>query len=105
MSTKAIINKDHIDPLHHPASHQSLISTLMADLTSIYIVSKKGDHRASALSTGGKGMVGTGPYKVFRFPRDDRLGWTAAAPTGVKAGLVRCRASFKQHHALGGLLD
>ena len=72
--TKAIINKKIMDPYTIRFTTKEPYPLMLADLTSIYIVSKK-------LTTGlssddfssGKGMVGTGPYKFAKFLRDDRL--------------------------------
>ncbi len=47
---------------------------MLADLTSIYIVSKKATQGLSSDDfSSGKGMIGTGPFRFVKFQRDDRI--------------------------------
>jgi peptide/nickel transport system substrate-binding protein len=72
--TKAIINKKVIDANTIRLTTQEPYPLLLADLTSIYIVSRKATTGLSSDDfSSGKGMVGTGPYKFVKFQRDDRL--------------------------------
>lgn len=72
--TKAIVNKKIIDAHTIRFTTKEPYPLMLADLTSIYIVSKKA---TTGLSSGdfasGKGMVGTGPFKFAKYLRDDRL--------------------------------
>ncbi|NDP58868.1 MAG: ABC transporter substrate-binding protein, partial [Oxalobacteraceae bacterium] len=72
--TKAIINKKVIDANTIRFTTKEPYPLLLADLTSIYIVSRKATTGLSSDDfSSGKGMVGTGPYKFVKFQRDDRL--------------------------------
>lgn len=72
--TKAIINKKIIDANTIRFTTKEPYPLMLADLTSIYIVSKKATTGLSSDDfSSGKGMVGTGPYKYVKFQRDDRL--------------------------------
>ena len=72
--TKAIINKKIIDATTIRFTTKEPYPLLLADLTSIYIVSKKATQGLSSDDfSSGRGMVGSGPYKFVRFARDDRL--------------------------------
>ena len=72
--TKAIINKKVIDANTIRFTTKEPYPLLLADLTSIYIVSRKATTGlASDEFASGKGMIGTGPYKFVKFLRDDRL--------------------------------
>lgn len=72
--TKAIINKKVIDANTIRFTTSEPYPLLLADLTSIYIVSKKATQGLSSDDfSSGKGMVGTGPFKFAKFLRDDRL--------------------------------
>ena len=72
--TKAIINKKIVDPYTIRFTTKEPYPLMLADLTSIYIVSKKATTGLSSDDfSSGKGMVGTGPYKFVKFLRDDRL--------------------------------
>lgn len=72
--TKAIINKKIIDATTIRFTTKEPYPLLLADLTSIYIVSKKATRGLSSDDfSSGRGMVGTGPYKFVHFARDDRL--------------------------------
>ncbi|MEC5218281.1 peptide/nickel transport system substrate-binding protein [Actimicrobium sp. GrIS 1.19] len=72
--TKAIINKKIVDANTIRFTTKEPYPLLLADLTSIYIVSKKATTGLSSDDfASGKGMVGTGPYKFVKFLRDDRL--------------------------------
>ncbi|MDP9108725.1 MAG: ABC transporter substrate-binding protein, partial [Pseudomonadota bacterium] len=72
--TKAIINKKIVDAHTIRFTTKEPYPLLLADLTSIYIVSKKATTGLSSDDfASGKGMVGTGPYKFVKFQRDDRL--------------------------------
>ncbi len=72
--TKAIINKKIMDPYTIRFTTKEPYPLMLADLTSIYIVSKKVTTGISSDDfSSGKGMVGTGPYKFAKFLRDDRL--------------------------------
>lgn len=72
--TKAIINKKIIDAYTIRFTTKEPYPLLLADLTSIYIVSKKATTGLSSDEfSSGKGMVGTGTFKFVKFQRDDRL--------------------------------
>lgn len=72
--TKAIINKKIMDPYTIRFTTKEPYPLMLADLTSIYIVSKKATTGISSDDfSSGRGMVGTGPYKFAKFLRDDRL--------------------------------
>lgn len=72
--TKAIINKKIIDPYTIRFTTKEPYPLMLADLTSIYIVSKKATTGLSSDDfSSGKGMVGTGRFKFVKFLRDDRL--------------------------------
>jgi peptide/nickel transport system substrate-binding protein len=72
--TKAIINKKIIDASTIRFTTKEPYPLMLADLTSVYIVSKKATTGiASDDFSSGKGMVGSGPYKFVRFQRDDRV--------------------------------
>ncbi|WP_349769772.1 ABC transporter substrate-binding protein [Polaromonas sp.] len=72
--TKAIINKKIIDPYTIRFTTKEPYPLMLADLTSIYIVSKKATTGLSSDDfSSGKGMVGTGRFKFAKFLRDDRL--------------------------------
>ncbi len=72
--TKAIINKKVIDANTIRFTTKEPYPLMLADLTSIYIVSKKATTGLSSDDfSSGKGMVGSGPFKFVRFLRDDRL--------------------------------
>ncbi|MBC7718837.1 MAG: ABC transporter substrate-binding protein [Chitinophagaceae bacterium] len=72
--TKAIINKKIIDANTIRFTTKEPYPLMLADLTSIYIVSKKATQGLSSDDfASGKGMVGSGPYKFVKFLRDDRL--------------------------------
>jgi peptide/nickel transport system substrate-binding protein len=72
--TKAIINKKIMDPYTIRFTTKEPYPLMLADLTSVYVVSKKATTGISSddFSTG-KGMVGTGRFKYAKFLRDDRL--------------------------------
>ena len=77
--TKAIVSKQVVDPYTVRFKTASPYPLMLADLTAIFMVSKKAT--AGALPQGlasedfasGKGMSGTGPFKFVRFARDDRV--------------------------------
>ncbi len=72
--TKAIINKKVIDPYTIRLTTKEPYPLLLADLTSVYMLSKKATQGlASDDFASGKGMVGTGPYKFSKYLRDDRI--------------------------------
>jgi len=72
--TKAIINKKIIDPYTIRFTTKEPYPLMLADLTSVYIVSKKATTGLSSDDfSSGKGMVGTGPFKFVRYQRDDRI--------------------------------
>ena len=72
--TKAIINKKIVDASTIRFTTKEPYPLLLADLTSIYIVSKKATQGLSSDDfSSGRGMVGSGPYKFIRFARDDRV--------------------------------
>ncbi len=72
--TKAIVNKKIIDPYTIQLTTKEPYPLLLADLTSIYIVSKKATQGLSSDDfASGKGMVGTGPFRFVKFQRDDRV--------------------------------
>ena len=72
--TKAIINKKIMDAHTIRFTTKEPYPLMLADLTSIYIVSKKATTGISSDDfSSGKGMVGTGPFKFVRFQRDDRV--------------------------------
>ena len=72
--TKAIINKKIIDPHTIRFTTKEPYPLMLADLTSIYIVSKKATTGISSDDfSSGKGVVGTGRFKFAKFLRDDRL--------------------------------
>ncbi len=72
--TKAIINKKVIDANTIRFTTKEPYPLMLADLTSIYIVSKKATTGLTSDDfSSGKGMVGSGPFKFVRFLRDDRL--------------------------------
>lgn len=72
--TKAIINKKIIDAHTIRFTTKEPYPLMLADLTSIYIVSKKATTGLSSDDfASGKGMIGTGPFKFVKYLRDDRL--------------------------------
>ena len=72
--TKAIINKKIVDANTIRFTTKEPYPLMLADLTSIYIVSKKATTGLSSDDfSSGKGMVGTGPFKFVKYLRDDRL--------------------------------
>ncbi len=72
--TKAIINKKIVDPYTVRLTTKEPYPLMLADLTSVYMVSKKATQGlASDDFSSGKGMVGTGPYKFTKYLRDDRI--------------------------------
>jgi peptide/nickel transport system substrate-binding protein len=72
--TKAITNKKIIDPYTIQLTTKEPYPLLLADLTSIYIVSKKATQGISSDDfSSGKGMVGSEPFKFVKFQRDDRV--------------------------------
>ena len=72
--TKGIINKKIMDSHTIRFTTKEPYPLMLADLTSIYIVSKKATTGISSDDfSSGKGMVGTGPFKFVRFLRDDRV--------------------------------
>ena len=72
--TKAIINKKIMDANTVRFTTREPYPLMLADLTSIYIVSKKATTGISSDDfSSGKGMVGSGPFKFVRFQRDDRV--------------------------------
>jgi peptide/nickel transport system substrate-binding protein len=72
--TRAIIKKEIVDTHTIRFSTKETHPLMLADLTSVFIVSKKATQGLSseAFNTG-KGMVGTGPFKFVKFQRDDRV--------------------------------
>lgn len=72
--TKAIANKTIVDPYTIRFTTREPYPLLLADLTMVYIVSKKATQgTASEDFATGKGVVGTGPFKFVKFQRDDRV--------------------------------
>ncbi len=72
--TKSIINKKIMDPYTIRFTTKEPYPLMLADLTSIYIVSKKATTGITSDDfSSGKGVVGTGRFKYARFLRDDRL--------------------------------
>lgn len=72
--TKAIINKKVVDANTIRFTTKEPYPLLLADLTSIYIVSRKATTGLSSDDfSSGKGLIGTGPYRFLKFLRDDRL--------------------------------
>lgn len=72
--TKAIINKKVVDPSTIRLTTGQPSPLMPDDLVSVMIVSKKATEGLSSDDfAGGKGMVGSGPYKFVRFLRDDRV--------------------------------
>ena len=72
--TKAIASKKIVDPYTIRFITKEPYPLMLADLTSIYIVSKKATLGLSSddFATG-RGMIGTGQYKFVKFLRDDRI--------------------------------
>jgi len=72
--TKGILNKTIIDSHTIRFTTREPYPLMLADLTSVYIVSKKATSGISSDDfSSGKGMVGTGPFKFVRYQRDDRI--------------------------------
>ena len=72
--TKSIINKKVMDANTIRFTTKEPYPLMLADLTSIYIVSKKATTGITSDDfSSGKGMVGSGPFKFVRFQRDDRV--------------------------------
>ena len=71
---KAIVAKKAIDPYTVQIKTATAYAMLPHDLNSIFIVSKKAASGASSDDfNSGKAVVGTGPYKLLRFARGDRI--------------------------------
>nr|WP_229457932.1 ABC transporter substrate-binding protein [Massilia glaciei] len=72
--TSAIVAKKIIDPHTIRFTTRQAHPLILADLTSVFIVSKKATQGLSSEAfNSGKGMVGTGPFKFVKFQRDDRV--------------------------------
>lgn len=72
--TKAIVNKTAVDPYTVRITTSEPYPLLLADLTMIYVVSKKATQKVNSEEFAtGKGMAGTGPFKFVKFQRDDRV--------------------------------
>ena len=72
--TKAILNKTIVDSHTIRFTTREPYPLMLADLTSVYIVSKKATTGITSDDfSSGKGLVGTGPFKFVRFQRDDRI--------------------------------
>lgn len=72
--TKSFASVTAVDPFTVRIVTRDPVPLLPFDLTSVFIVSKKA---ADGLSTedfnSGKGVVGSGPYRLVRYLRDDRI--------------------------------
>jgi peptide/nickel transport system substrate-binding protein len=72
--TKAIVGKKAVDARTVRLTTGQPSPLLLSDLTSLLIVSKKASEGlASDDFAGGRGMVGSGPYRFVKFQRDDRI--------------------------------
>ena len=72
--TKGIVDKKIIDAHTIRFMTKEPYPLLLADLTSIFIVSKKATQGISGDDfSSGKGMIGTGRFKFVKFQRDDRV--------------------------------
>jgi peptide/nickel transport system substrate-binding protein len=72
--TRAIINKEIVDPHTIRFSTKETHTLMLADLSNVFIVSKKATKGLSSADfNAGKGVVGTGPFKFVKFQRDDRV--------------------------------
>ena len=71
---RPIVAKKIIDPWTIQLKTAAPYAMLLSDLNSIFIVSKKAASGASTEDfNSGKAAVGTGPYKLLRFARGDRI--------------------------------
>lgn len=72
--TKAIINKTVVDPYTIRLTTKEPYPLMLADMTMVYIVSKKATKGLTNEDfAAGKGVVGTGPFKFSKFMRDDHV--------------------------------
>jgi peptide/nickel transport system substrate-binding protein len=104
--TKAVAKKTVVDPYTIRLTTSEPYPLLLADLSMIYVVSKKATQgMASEDFSTGKGMVGTGPFKFVKFQRDDRVelvrndqywgkkpAWTKATLRFIPNGATRVAA-------------
>jgi peptide/nickel transport system substrate-binding protein len=72
--TRQIIAKEAIDPFTIRLKTAAPYGPLPLDLSSIFIVSRKAaEHASTADFNSGKAAVGSGPFKLVRFQRGDRI--------------------------------
>ncbi len=72
--TNAIAATEAVDPLTVRIRTKTPYPLLLNDLSFIYIMSKHASEGVPTEDVGtGKGVIGTGPYKLVRYLRDDRV--------------------------------
>ncbi|WP_293778690.1 ABC transporter substrate-binding protein [uncultured Oxalicibacterium sp.] len=72
--TKQIVAKQIVDPYTVRLKTATPYGPMALDVSAIYIVSKKAAQQATTADfNSGKALIGTGPYKLARFRRGDRI--------------------------------
>lgn len=73
--TRAITGKEKVNDRTFRLKTATPYPLMLNDLTTIFVVSRKATEGVAQeeIATGAKGIVGTGPYRLVRFLRDDRV--------------------------------
>src|SRR5581483_3851873 len=71
--TKQIVKTEVVDPYTIRFKTATPYPLMPSDLTQVFIVSKKAENASTDEFNSGKAAIGTGPYKLVRYAKGDRI--------------------------------